>query len=687
MSPIPYLTAFALEATPSVIDNATEQTAPVTSQHILTTGGLLFVAVVVVTLAGYFHHGRRARTNNGWAGGLSGFLSSLRSRGSAGTSDGATSDLPCHPTVAFEHHVNMVYARYFHPTHWNFVEAYPATPSTPAIFVEDEATGIPVAEPKPFGMNSFLSMDDEDDSNDGACKKRHRVKTPPPYDTRSSVNIDFHNDVIGSTFRPGAFLTIPGMIEDNPEDASDSLSSFESLLDLYSLACDDILVIPPASASVSSLGSRCGNDDILPTSATSSKSADCTSEGTDAMTRSGALPSIPEELEEDLTELSSYISDHFAYDGVLTASGLPGGTERDDGVSFNFEMDTCHGATFSRTTSSRVAVGIPQQHGETSTNQHSNFSSMSYDDVPMRPQGSRSRLEEHCEMDLWAAKVDSARDIIGDPFPSISEELEGLHEDSSFGSQLDYYFSANDATTALGSSYTARSRRHGIADMTNIVESLKYSSSEDFQSSECVDTDSVMPCNSLVSIQPADDERIREIDSRDSVHDDSCGLETSEVRDECLDLMRRLLEELRDPSIDYSARSLSEDSESIYSVDDEHEPITPHLTPTLGLNIRRKSVVSASLSSRTETESSEEERTYPFTPPPRSSTLLTRSLDDRKVHIRSPARVLFAEDVRVVSPTSSSSPPASPPHPFFNSHRDSLFLYNPHSSMVALPPL
>ncbi|KAG6374879.1 hypothetical protein JVT61DRAFT_3608 [Boletus reticuloceps] len=205
MSPIPSVTtAFALSTpAPSVMldPDSAGQGAPMMSQH-LRTGGVLVAVVALVSVASYFYHGRgtvnHTRTSNTWVS-LTGLLSSIRHRGSPTTSTAAATDWPVDVEVGFEHHVSMVYARFFHPAFWNLVECHPGTPSTPAIYVEDEGNENPVLDLNPPGVNSFLDMDDDDDDSDGnddgkrVREKpdrvgRHGVKEVPPYDTSSPTS-------------------------------------------------------------------------------------------------------------------------------------------------------------------------------------------------------------------------------------------------------------------------------------------------------------------------------------------------------------------------------------------------------------------------------------------------------------------------------------------------------------------
>lgn len=88
MSPIPSVTtAFAFSTATVPLDPDTPgQSASVVPLHLLGTGGLLFAVVALVSVVGYFHHGRRAvnsaPSGNVWAS-LSGLFA--RRRGSAAT--------------------------------------------------------------------------------------------------------------------------------------------------------------------------------------------------------------------------------------------------------------------------------------------------------------------------------------------------------------------------------------------------------------------------------------------------------------------------------------------------------------------------------------------------------------------------------------------------------------------------
>ena len=81
------------------------QHASVTSRHLLGTGGLLFAVVALVSVAGYFYHGRgtasSSQTSSTWAS-LSNFWLSMRHRGSATTSTAVATDWPVDLEVGFE---------------------------------------------------------------------------------------------------------------------------------------------------------------------------------------------------------------------------------------------------------------------------------------------------------------------------------------------------------------------------------------------------------------------------------------------------------------------------------------------------------------------------------------------------------------------------------------------------------
>lgn len=119
----------------------------------------------------------------------------------------------------------------------------------------------------------------------------------------------------------------------------------------------------------------------------------------------------------------------------------------------------------------------------------------------------------------------------------------------------------------------------------------------------------------------------------DVVHDDCgdmqpgiCDTDALGVPHEGPDLMRRILAELRDPSLDIDARDISQDSDSEYSDDDEEEGGVSH-------NSRRNSLESSYPSNCTpDSDVSDEGSIYPLTPPPMSTISVINApnvLDDR----------------------------------------------------------
>ncbi|KAF9236412.1 hypothetical protein BU15DRAFT_76986 [Melanogaster broomeanus] len=199
-------------------------------QHFMGTSGFLFLAIAITTalVAGFFCLGRvtKRRTSNAWTT-LSGMLTSLWRRRStprsAGTGNGWSVDLEAGSDCE---HIDMVYARFFHPTLWDLVDYHPATSCTPAICVESEADEVPKSEPKPFGMSSFLDVDDDDD--DDLKRKaaeqvaKPEVKRTPAYDTGTPTYCNFSSKIIGTTVRQGPFLSVS-------EDLADVDSSQETL--------------------------------------------------------------------------------------------------------------------------------------------------------------------------------------------------------------------------------------------------------------------------------------------------------------------------------------------------------------------------------------------------------------------------------------------------------------------------
>ena len=91
-------------------------------------------------------------------------------------------------------------------------------------------------------MNSFLVMDDDDDG-EGIHKTKRTLekadrKALPPYDTSLRIDVNFNSEVIGTTVRTGAFLSVPGQ----PEDSSGDLSC-DHKTGLPCSSCDAVVVV------------------------------------------------------------------------------------------------------------------------------------------------------------------------------------------------------------------------------------------------------------------------------------------------------------------------------------------------------------------------------------------------------------------------------------------------------------
>ena len=476
------------------------------------------------------------------------------------------------------------------------VECHPATGCAPAICVEDEGE-IPVSEPKPFGMNSFLSMDDDDDDDDedGGGENenpgqgaRPRVEPVPPYDTSSPTNVNFRSEIIGTTVRPGTFLSVP----DEYEEDSSETSSSDSELDFTCSPYDGVLTMPPGSSG-SELDFTCSPYD-------------------------GIMTTPPRSSDVDLDFTCS------PWDGVLTA---PDGS-----------------------------VAIPWTDSEV------DFNCSPYDGILTTPPGSSDDLSE-----------------------------------ASFDSELDFTCSPYDGIVMTPPRFPPSTRRYGMPDMADLAQTLKDAIPEEgyplvptvsrrtglCDVSQFVVTDSATSHGPLDRFEPMDDKPmipncdIGVHDSHDGLRESSSDADTFAAPHEGSDLMRRLLEELRDPNMDCTPRALSEDSNCEYSEDDEDEASVPRLTPTRGLDgMRQISPGSTSSTPKTDSDVFDKGPIYPLTPPARSA-----KSDLHKARMSSPVTAWFGEEVQVVSPTPSGPPPSFPFKAYIRTHRDS------RSLLVALPRL
>ncbi|KAF8554989.1 hypothetical protein OG21DRAFT_1603182 [Imleria badia] len=650
------------------------------SQHLLGTGGLLFAVVAIVSVAGYFYHGRgsanSAQKTNTWAS-LSGLLSSLRHWGTAATSMEAATDWPVDLEVGFEQHVSMVYGRFFHPTFWNLVECHPATPFAPAIYVEDEANEIPVSDPKPPGMNSFLDMNDGDgdDSTNNAGEKpdkdgRPRVKELPPYDTSSPRNVNFSSEIIGTTVRPGAFLSVPGELED-----CSSESSSDCEVD-YPCSPSDGIATPDSEVDF-----PCSPYDGIATTDSEFDFSCALSEGILTL-QPRSFSSIRRHGVADMAYFAQNLKDSIPEEGynlVPTISHRAG----------LFDL-----SKFAETDPT-LSWGPLEQLG-------------AVDDEPMisncdiRAQDRRDGSEDRSrDVDPTAAPHSllsvpgELEDDLSESLPSDSEvdfpcsPYDGI---ATTDSALDFSCSPYDVPTSSNCDIGVHARRDGSGDGSSDVSPdaaphgaflcVLKELEDDFSKNLPSDSEADFPCfpydgiatteSALdVSCLPYDKPTIPHCDisvhdSRDGSGDSSSDLDTGH------DLMRRLLAELRDPNLDCKPRPLSEDSDSQYSADDDKEEASvPRLASTSALHHARRNSLESTSTPGTDSDVSDEGPIYPSTPPSKPNPVLARAPD---VHMDR------------MSPRSWDSPPSFPTKAYVRSHRDGRH-YGPRVPLLSLPRL
>ncbi|KAF8554990.1 hypothetical protein OG21DRAFT_1484260 [Imleria badia] len=168
------------------------------------------------------------------------------------------------------------------------------------------------------------------------------------------------------------------------------------------------------------------------------------------------------------------------------------------------------------------------------------------------------------------------------------------------------------------------------------------------------------------------------------VHDSRDG---SAAPHEGLDLMRRLLAELRDPNLDCKPRPLSEDSDSEYSADDdEEEASVPRLTSMSVLHHARRNSLESTSTPGIDSDVSDEGPIYPLTPHSKPSPALARAPDVHLDRMSPPGVPMFNEEVLVTSPRSWDSPPPFPTKAYVRSHRDNR-QYGLPAPLLSLPRL
>ena len=226
---------------------------------------------------------------------------------------------------------------------------------------------------------------------------------------------------------------------------------------------------------------------------------------------------------------------------------------------------------------------------DTSSPTNINFSSEIIG-TTVRPGAYFSVPEELEDYSSESSSDDSGLDFPCSPYDGISTT----------DSELDSSCSPYDGIITTPPRSSSSTRRYGVADMAYFAQSLKDTILEKgydlvptiscqtglLDVSDFIQADPVLSCRSLEPLRPVDDERtvsncdIGVHDSRDGLDNSSSDADTPAVPHEGLDLMRRLLEELRDPDLDCTLRPLFEDGDSEYSEDDQEEEVdVPCFTP------------------------------------------------------------------------------------------------------------
>ncbi|KAF8438934.1 hypothetical protein L210DRAFT_3542684 [Boletus edulis BED1] len=232
--------------------------------------------------------------------------------------------------------------------------------------------------------------------------------------------------------------------------------------------------------------------------------------------------------------------------------------------------------------------------------------------------------------------LDELEDDPSETSPSNSElDFPGAPCDgiSTVDSELDLGCSPDDGivVTRPRSSYGPCPRRHGVVDMPYFAQSLKDTTSEEgyplvpaiprraglLDLSSFVEMDPTPPCGSLQELDPADEESTT-VNCDIGVHDTEAFVDGSDnvnipgAPHSGGDLMR-----LRDPDLDCTPRSLSEDSDPEYASDDDEDGASvPYPAPPLCLRNARRSSLESTFTPGTDSEVSDEGPIYPSTPPP-----------------------------------------------------------------------
>ncbi|KAF8131161.1 hypothetical protein EV363DRAFT_1331866 [Boletus edulis] len=171
------------------------------------------------------------------------------------------------------------------------------------------------------------------------------------------------------------------------------------------------------------------------------------------------------------------------------------------------------------------------------------------------------------------------------------------------------------------SSYGPCTRRHGVVDMTYFAQSKDTISEEGYPLVPAIpsfiEMDSILPCGSESGLAPADEESTTAhcdigVHDTEALVDGSDNVNIPGAPHSGGDLMQ-----LRDPDLDCTPRSLSEDSDPEYfSDDDEDGASVPYPAPSLFLRNARRSSLESIFTPGTNSEVPDEGPIYPSTPLP-----------------------------------------------------------------------
>lgn len=388
----------------------------------------------------------------------------------------------------------------------------------------------------------------------------------------------------------------------------------------------------------------------------------------------------------------------------IPASGpkLPGMNsffDIDDDDDGDGDVDADDGAKSARRTPDRGATPGVQELPpyDTSSPTNVNFSSEIIG-TTVRPGAFLSLPDELEDESSESSSSDSELEFLCSPYDGISTS----------DSESDFSCSPYDGIVTTPPRSSSSTRRYGVADMAYFAQGLKDTIPEEgydlvptiscrtglLDVSNFVETNLVLPSEPLERLGPVDELTVSNCDigvhdSRDGLDNSSSDADTLAAAHEGLYLMRRLLEELRDPNLDCTPRPLSEDSDSEYSDDDEEEEAgVPRFKPPWLLdNVRQNSLESTSTPG-SDSDVSDEGPIYPLTPPPSPAMSLVSAPDVRKDRTSSPVTPWSSRQVLVMPPRSLNSPPLFPAKVYVRSHRNSRsLLYGPPVPLVNLPRL